>query len=92
MLKIPEGPRRVVGRLGLVDSESCVRVWEGFREVLKLPESGASRFIEWIVETSQKIFCDPHVGYRLCLDSLVTTSRQRILYEKVKLQWFNTES
>ncbi len=63
-----------------------------YTEVLKLPESGASRFIEWIVETSQKIFCDPHVGYRLCLDSLVTTSRQRILYEKVKLQWFNTES
>ena len=56
-------------------------------ETLRLPESGSSRFIEWIVETSQKIFCDPQVGYRLCLDSLVTTSRQRLLYEKVKLQW-----
>ena len=56
-------------------------------EMLKLPESGASRFIEWIAETSQKIFSDPQVGYRLCLDSLVTTSRQRLLYEKVKLQW-----
>ena len=56
-------------------------------EALQLPESGASRFIEWIAETSQKIFCDPQVGYRLCLDSLVTTSRQRLLYEKVKLQW-----
>ena len=56
-------------------------------ETLRLPESGSSRFIEWIAETSQKIFCDPQVGYRLCLDSLVTTSRQRLLYEKVKLQW-----
>ena len=56
-------------------------------ETLRLPESGSCRFIEWIAETSQKIFCDPQVGYRLCLDSLVTTSRQRLLYEKVKLQW-----
>ena len=56
-------------------------------ETLKLPDTGASRFIEWIAETSQKIFCHPHSGYKLCLDTLVTTSRQRLLYEKVKLQW-----
>ena len=56
-------------------------------EALQLPESGASRFIEWIAETSQKIFCNPQVGYTLCLDSLVTTSRQRLLYEKVKSKW-----
>ena len=56
-------------------------------ETLKLPDTGASRFIEWIAETSQKIFCHPHSGYKLCLDTLVTTSRQRQLYEKVKLQW-----
>jgi hypothetical protein len=57
-----------------------------YDEMIKLPDTGASRFIEWIVETSQKIFCDPQVGYRLCLDSLVTTSRQRLLYEKFKLE------
>lgn len=62
---------------------------ERYTETLKLPESGASRFIEWIAETSQKIFCDPQSGYRLCLDSLVTTSRQRLLYEQVKQQWLN---
>ena len=60
-----------------------------YTEILKLPESGASRFIEWIAETSQKIFCDPQSGYRLCLDSLVTTSRQRLLYEQVKMQWLH---
>lgn len=59
----------------------------GYVEVLQLPESGASRFIEWIAETSQKIFCSPQDGYRLCLDSLVTTSRQRLLYERVKSKW-----
>ena len=59
----------------------------GYVEVLQLPESGASRFIEWIAETSQKIFCIPQDGYRLCLDSLVTTSRQRLLYERVKSKW-----
>ena len=63
-----------------------------YAEMLKLPDNGASRFIEWIVDTSQKIFCDPQVGYRLCLDSLVTTSRQRFLYEKFKLEWSNIES
>ena len=56
-------------------------------ETLKLPETGASRFIEWIAETSQKIFCHPQSGYKLCLDTLVTTSRQRLLYEKFKMQW-----
>ena len=60
---------------------------ENYLETLKLPETGASRFIEWIAETSQKIFCHPQPGYKLCLDSLVTTSRQRQLYEKVKMQW-----
>ena len=60
---------------------------ENYIETLKLPETGASRFIEWIAETSQKIFCHPQPGYKLCLDSLVTTSRQRQLYEKVKMQW-----
>ena len=63
-----------------------------YAEILKLPESGASRFIEWIVETSQKIFREPQLGYRLCLDSLVTTSRQRLLYEKIKLEWSQDES
>ena len=56
-------------------------------ETLKLPDTGASRFIEWIAETSQKIFCHPQSGYKLCLDTLVTTSRQRLLYEKFKMQW-----
>lgn len=56
-------------------------------ELFKLPETGASRFIEWIAETSQKIFCYPQPGYKLCLDNLVTTSRQRLLYETVKKQW-----
>ena len=60
---------------------------ENYLETLKLPETGASRFIEWIAETSQKIFCHPQSGYKLCLDTLVTTSRQRQLYEKVKMQW-----
>jgi len=60
---------------------------EYYIEALKLPETGASRFIEWIAETSQKIFCHPQSGYKLCLDTLVTTSRQRQLYEKVKIQW-----
>ena len=55
-------------------------------ELFKLPETGASRFIEWIAETSQKIFCHPQSGYKLCLDTLVTTSRQRLLYEKFKMQ------
>ena len=56
-------------------------------EAIKLPETGSSRFIEWIAETSQKIFCDPFSGYRLCLDSLVTTSRQRLLYDELKKYW-----
>ena len=56
-------------------------------ETFRLPDTGASRFIEWIAETSQKIFCHPQSGYKLCLDTLVTTSRQRLLYEKVKTQW-----
>mgnify|MGYP001156761214 CR=1 FL=1 len=60
---------------------------QNYIETFKLPETGASRFIEWIAETSQKIFCHPHSGYKLCLDTLVTTSRQRLLYEKVKMQW-----
>ncbi|QNI54888.1 hypothetical protein SynBIOSE41_02389 [Synechococcus sp. BIOS-E4-1] len=60
-----------------------------YTEIFKLPESGASRFIEWIAETSQKIFCNPKSGYKLCLDSLVTTSRQRLLYEQLKMQWSN---
>ena len=60
---------------------------QNYIETLKLPETGASRFIEWIAETSQKIFCHPHSGYKLCLDTLVTTSRQRLLYEKIKTQW-----
>ena len=60
---------------------------ENYIETLKLPETGASRFIEWIAETSQKIFCHPQSGYKLCLDTLVTTSRQRQLYEQVKMQW-----
>ena len=60
---------------------------QNYIETLKLPETGASRFIEWIGETSQKIFCHPQSGYKLCLDTLVTTSRQRLLYEKVKMQW-----
>ncbi len=60
---------------------------ENYIETLKLPETGASRFIEWIAETSQKIFCHPRSGYKLCLDTLVTTSRQRQLYEQVKMQW-----
>ena len=66
------------------DAESQIYI-----ETIKLPDTGASRFIEWIAETSQKIFCHPHSGYKLCLDTLVTTSRQRQLYEKVKLQWIN---
>ena len=60
---------------------------QNYIETLKLPDTGASRFIEWIGETSQKIFCHPLSGYKLCLDTLVTTSRQRLLYEKVKMQW-----
>ena len=60
---------------------------QNYIETFKLPETGASRFIEWIAETSQKIFCHPQSGYKLCLDTLVTTSRQRLLYEKVKMQW-----
>ena len=59
---------------------------QNYIESLKLPETGASRFIEWIAETSQKIFCHPESGYKLCLDTLVTTSRQRLLYEKFKMQ------
>tara|TARA_B100001059_G_C17675365_1_gene496739 strand:+ start:185 stop:805 length:621 start_codon:yes stop_codon:yes gene_type:complete len=62
-----------------------------YTETLELPESGSSRFVEWIAETSQRIFCNPQFGYRLCLDSLVTTSRQRLLYEQVKRQWTNDE-
>ena len=67
-------------KIGNADAQNYV-------ETLKLPETGASRFIEWIAETSQKIFCHPQSGYKLCLDTLVTTSRQRLLYEKVKMQW-----
>jgi len=60
---------------------------QNYIEAIKLPETGSSRFIEWIAETSQKIFCDPFSGYRLCLDSLVTTSRQRLLYDELKKDW-----
>ncbi len=60
---------------------------QSYVEILKLPESGVSRFIECIAETSQKIFYYPQPVYKLCLDTLVTTSRQRLLYETVKKQW-----
>ena len=60
---------------------------QNYIEAIKLPETGSSRFIEWIAETSQKIFCDPLSGYKLCLDSLVTTSRQRLLYDELKKDW-----
>ena len=76
--------REILPHLQDIDAHS-------YTETLKLPESGASRFIEWIAETSQRIFCKPKSGYRLCLDSLVTTSRQRLLYEQVKKQWTNDD-
>ena len=64
--------------------------WSGFQETLHVPELGREHFIEWIVETIQSILINKINGYKTCLDSLITTSRQRELYFKQQLEWSTT--
>ena len=61
--------------------------WPGFQETLHIPELGREHFIEWIAESIQSILVNRISGYKTCLDSLVTTSRQRELYFKKQNAW-----
>ena len=61
--------------------------WPGFQETLHVPELGREHFIEWIAESIQSILVNRISGYKTCLDSLITTSRQRELYFKRQSDW-----
>ena len=61
--------------------------WPGFQETLHIPELGREHFIEWIAESIQSILVNRISGYKTCLDSLITTSRQRELYFKRQNDW-----
>ena len=61
--------------------------WPGFQETLHIPELGREHFIEWIAESIQSILVNRISGYKTCLDSLITTSRQRELYFKRQSDW-----
>ena len=61
--------------------------WPGFQETLHVPELGREHFIEWIAESIQSILVNRINGYKTCLDSLITTSRQRELYFKRQNAW-----
>ena len=61
--------------------------WPGFQETLHVPELGREHFIEWIAESIQSILVNRISGYKTCLDSLITTSRQRELYFKRQNIW-----
>lgn len=61
--------------------------WPGFQETLHVPELGREHFIEWIAESIQSILVNRISGYKTCLDSLITTSRQRELYFKRQNAW-----
>ena len=61
--------------------------WPGFQETLHIPELGREHFIEWIAESIQSILVNRISGYKTCLDSLITTSRQRELYFKRQNIW-----
>ena len=65
--------------------------WPGFQETLHIPELGREHFIEWIAESIQSILVNRISGYKTCLDSLVTTSRQRELYFKRQAAWKMSE-
>ena len=61
--------------------------WPGFQETLHVPELGREHFIEWIARSIRLILINKIEGYKTCLDSLITTSRQRELYFKQQLLW-----
>ena len=61
--------------------------WPGFQETLHVPALGREHFIEWIVKSIQLIMINKVEGYKTCLDSLITTSRQRELYFKQQRLW-----
>ena len=65
--------------------------WPGFQETLHIPELGREHFIEWIAESIQSILVNRISGYKTCLDSLITTSRQRELYFKRQNAWNMSE-
>ena len=65
--------------------------WPGFQETLHIPELGREHFIEWIAESIQSILVNRINGYKTCLDSLITTSRQRELYFKRQNAWNMSE-
>lgn len=65
--------------------------WPGFQETLHIPELGREHFIEWIAESIQSILVNRISGYKTCLDSLITTSRQRELYFKRQNDWNMSE-
>ena len=58
-----------------------------YTETIKFPDLGESNFIEWIIEATRKILINPYYGYELCLEALITTTRQRRLYDKVLSDW-----
>ena len=61
--------------------------WRNYTETIRFPDLGESNFIEWIIEAARKILINPYYGYELCLESLITTTRQRRLYDKVLSDW-----
>ena len=71
----------------LIIPELMLSRWKNYTETIKLPSVGESNFIEWIVEAARKVLINPYYGYELCLESLITTTRQRRLYDKVNSNW-----
>ena len=61
--------------------------WKNYTETIKPPEVGEANFMDWIIEAIRKIITNPYYGYELCLESLITTTRQRQLYDKVQSNW-----
>ena len=61
--------------------------WKNYTETIKPPEVGEANFMDWIIEAVRKILINPYYGYELCLESLITTTRQRQLYDKVQSNW-----
>ena len=67
--------------------ELMQKKWKNYTETIKPPEVGEANFMDWIIEAVRKILVNPYYGYELCLESLITTTRQRQLYDKVQSNW-----
>ena len=67
--------------------ELMLNKWKNYTETIKPPKVGEANFMDWIIEAVRKILVNPYYGYELCLESLITTTRQRQLYDKVQSNW-----